>query len=69
MAIVLDHVSQHLSTKRDLRVGKWAAANNIEFAYVPTNASWLERIAAQLQALRYLAPTARTTAHTKSSTR
>jgi hypothetical protein len=30
-----------------------AAANNVELAYVPTNASWLNRIEAQFQALRY----------------
>ena len=27
--------------------------NNVELAYVPTNASWLNRIEAQFQALRY----------------
>jgi hypothetical protein len=31
----------------------WAKANNVELAYVPTNASWMNRIEAQLQALRY----------------
>ena len=31
----------------------WAEANNVELAYVPTNASWLNRIEAQFQALRY----------------
>ena len=45
--------SPHLSTKVDARVGDWAAANNVELAYVPTNASWLNRIEAQFQALRY----------------
>ena len=30
-----------------------ASANNVELAYVPTNASWLNRIEAQFQALRY----------------
>jgi transposase len=53
IAIVLDNLSPHLSTKRDDRVGNWAAANNVELAYVPTNASWLNRIEAQFQALRY----------------
>jgi transposase len=55
IAIVLDNYSPHLSTKKDQRVGDWAAANNVEFAYVPTNASWLNRIEAQFQALRYFA--------------
>ncbi len=53
IAIVLDNFSPHLSTKRDTRVGDWAKANNVELAYVPTNASWLNRIEAQFQALRY----------------
>ena len=30
----------------------WADANNVELAYVPTNASWMNRIEAQFQALR-----------------
>ena len=55
IAIVLDNFSPHLSTKKDQRVGVWAEANNVEFAYVPTNASWLNRIEAQFQALRYFA--------------
>jgi transposase len=55
IAIVLDNFSPHLATKKDTRVGDWAAANNVELAYVPTNASWLNRIEAQFQALRYFA--------------
>ncbi|HEV8527285.1 MAG TPA: IS630 family transposase [Actinomycetes bacterium] len=55
IAIVMDNYSPHLSTKKDTRVGDWAAANNVELAYVPTNASWLNRIEAQFQALRYFA--------------
>jgi transposase len=55
IAIVMDNYSPHLSTKKDQRVGEWAAANNVELAYVPTNASWLNRIEAQFQALRYFA--------------
>jgi transposase len=55
IAIVMDNFSPHLSTKKDARVGNWAAANNVELAYVPTNASWLNRIEAQFQALRYFA--------------
>ncbi|MGO8864147.1 MAG: IS630 family transposase [Acidimicrobiales bacterium] len=53
IAVVMDNFSPHLSTKVDTRVGDWAAANNVELAYVPTNASWLNRIEAQFQALRY----------------
>ncbi|MCB1027875.1 MAG: transposase, partial [Microthrixaceae bacterium] len=53
IAIVLDNFSPHLSTKTDRRVGEWAAANNVELAYTPTYSSWLNRIEAQFQALRY----------------
>ena len=56
IAIVMDNFSPHLSTKKDQRVGEWAEANNVELAYVPTNASWLNRIEAQFQALRYFHP-------------
>ena len=55
IAIVLDNFSPQLSTKKDTRVGDWAAANNVEFAYTPTNSSWLNRIEAQFTALRYFA--------------
>ena len=55
IAIVLDNFSPHLSTKNDRRVGEWAAANNVELAYTPTYSSWLNRIEAQFQALRYFA--------------
>ena len=55
IAIVLDNFSPHLSTKVDPRVGDWADANNVELAYIPTNTSWLNRIEAQFQALRYFA--------------
>ena len=55
IAIVLDNFSPHLSTKTDQRVGEWAAANNVELAYVPFYASWLNRIEAQFTALRYFA--------------
>ena len=44
IAIVLDNFSTHLTTKRDRRVGEWAAANNVELAYTPFYASWLNRI-------------------------
>ena len=55
IAIVLDNFSPHLSTKKDRRVSEWAAANNVELAYTPTYSSWLNRIEAQFQALRYFA--------------
>jgi hypothetical protein len=55
IAIVLDNLSPHLSTKSDSRVGDWAEANNVEFAYVPTNASFLNRIECHFTALRYFA--------------
>jgi len=53
IAIVLDNFSPHLSTRVDTRVGDWARDNNVELAYTPTNCSWLNRIEAQFQALRY----------------
>jgi transposase len=55
IAIVLDNFSPHLSTRTDDRVGQWAAANNVELAYVPFYGSWLNRIEAQFTALRYFA--------------
>ena len=55
IAIVMDNFSPHLSTKRDSRVGEWAAANNVELADVPTNASYLNRIECHFTALRYFA--------------
>ena len=53
LGLVLDNYSPRLSTRDDPRVGQWAQANNVELAYVPTNASWLNRIEAQFTALRY----------------
>jgi transposase len=53
IAIICDNFSPHLTTRRDARVGTWAAANNVEIAYTPTNSSWLNRIEAQFTALRY----------------
>jgi len=53
IAIVLDNFVSHLSTKKDKRVGEWADANNVELAYTPHYASWLNRIEAQFTALRY----------------
>ena len=55
IAIVLDNYSPHLSTKVDTRVGDWAEANNVELAYVPTDASFLNRIECHFAALRYFA--------------
>jgi transposase len=55
IAIVMDNYSPHLATKVDTRVGDWAAANNVELAYVPFYGSWLNRIEPQFTALRYFA--------------
>ncbi len=55
IAIICDNFSPHLTTRKDKRVGQWAAANDAEIAYAPTNASWLNRIEAQFTALRYFA--------------
>jgi len=55
LGIVLDNYSPHLSTRTDDRVGHWAAANNVELAYVPFYCSWLNRIEPQFTALRYFA--------------
>ena len=55
IALVLDNFSPHLSTRTDPRVGDWARNNNLELAYVPFYASWLNRIEAQFTALRYFA--------------
>jgi transposase len=55
IAIVLDNFSPHLSTAKDPRVAHWAAANNVELAYVPFYGSWLNRIEPQFTALRYFA--------------
>jgi transposase len=55
LAFVLDNFSPHLSSKADGRVGDWAHRNNVELAYVPFYASWLNRIEAQFTGLRYFA--------------
>jgi transposase len=49
IGIVLDNFSPHVSHD----IAAWAAAHNIELAFVPFYASWLNRIEAQFQALRY----------------
>jgi len=59
IAIVCDNFSPHLTTARDGRVGTWAAVNNVEIAYTPTNSSWLNRVPRPRQcAGRYLLPSA-----------
>ena len=55
IAIVMDNYSPHLSTKKDTGVGPWVEANNPELAYVPTNASFLNRIECRCTALRCFA--------------
>ena len=45
---ILDNFSPHKGTVRD-----WAADNNVELAYTPHYASWLNRIEPQFKALRY----------------
>jgi transposase len=55
LAFVLDNFSPHLTTKTDSRVGDWATAHNVELAYVPFYASWMNRIEAQFTGLRYFA--------------
>ena len=55
IAIVCDNFAPHLTTRKDKRVGQWAAASNVEIAYTPTNSSWLNRVEAQFTALRYFA--------------
>ena len=55
IAIICDNFSPYLTTRKDKRVGQWATASNTEIAYTPANASWLNRIEAQLTALRYFA--------------
>jgi hypothetical protein len=50
---VLDNFSPYPSTTTCTRVAEWATANNVELAYTPTNASWLNRIEAQFTALRF----------------
>jgi transposase len=49
LAFILDNFSVH---KGD-RVRAWAANNNVELAYTPHYASWLNRIEPQFKGLRY----------------
>ena len=46
---MLDNFSAHKGEK----VRQWAAASNVELAFTPFYASWLNRIEAQFRALRY----------------
>ena len=55
IAIICDNFSPHLTTRKDKRVGQWAAASNVEISYTPTNSSWLNRAEAQFTAPRYFA--------------
>jgi DDE superfamily endonuclease len=55
IAIICDNFSPHLATRKDKRVGAWAAADNTQIAYTPTNSSWLHQVEAQFTALRYFA--------------
>jgi transposase len=49
--IVLDNYKSHLATE----VLRWAQSHHIKFYFVPTNASWLNRIEAQFTALKKFA--------------
>lgn len=46
---MLDNFSPH----KGEQVREWALQNNVELAYTPFYASWLNRIEAQFKALRY----------------
>ena len=69
IAIVMDNFSPHLSTRKDQRVGEWAAANNVELAYVPTNASLSTGSSASSPRCAISRSTAPITAVTRSRTR
>jgi transposase len=49
LAFVLDNFSPH----KGAEVRSWAASNDVEFAYTPHYASWLNRIEPQFKGLRY----------------
>jgi len=49
LAFVLDNFSPHKGTE----MREWAQANNVELAYTPHYASWLNRIEPQFKGLRY----------------
>lgn len=49
--IVLDNASAHTHPE----VATWAVANNVRLVFIPTNASWLNRIECQFTALKKFA--------------
>jgi transposase len=49
--LVVDNFSPH----KHPTVTSWAAANNVELVFLPTNASWLNWIESEFTALRYFA--------------
>jgi transposase len=49
LAFVLDNFSPH----KGAEMREWAATNNVELAYTPHYASWLNRIEPQFKGLRY----------------
>ena len=49
LAFILDNFSPHKGTE----MHEWAQANNVELAYTPHYASWLNRIEPQFKGLRY----------------
>jgi len=49
VCVILDNLSRHLGQQ----MREWATENNVELAYTPHYASWLNRIEAQFRALRY----------------
>jgi transposase len=52
-AIRLHFVLDNFSPHKGEQVRQWAAEHNVELAYTPFYASWLNRIEAQFRALRY----------------
>ena len=66
IAIVCDNYSPHLTTRKDKRVGRWAAASNAEIACTPTNSSWMNRLNASSPRCASSLSTAPTTPATAS---
>ena len=59
-----------IALSRPMDHGVWAVANNVELAYVPTNAGWLDAASRRSSRPCVTSPsTAPTTAHTRSRTR
>jgi hypothetical protein len=48
-------IAKSKPAEHGLPFSTWSLANNVEFAYTPTNSSWLNHIEAQFTALRYFA--------------